>query len=103
MRDVGYDGARKHRHLFPHAVIHGTDGCLQSKHPRVLLAEERDRDGHPEFDVPLVFAHLGVRPVLLGDDPQRRVKRLLRLSELLLRKGRALEPCRKHRQRVGLG
>ena len=58
MRDVGYHGARKYRHLFPHAVIHGTDGGLQPKHPGLFLAEERDRDGHPEFNVPLVLAYL---------------------------------------------
>ncbi len=103
MRDVGYDRARKYRHLFPHAVVHGTDGSIQAKHPRFLLAEERDRDGHPELDVPLVLAHLRVRPVLLRDDPERRVEHLLCLRELLLRKRRALEARRKHRQRVRLG
>jgi hypothetical protein len=60
VRNVGYHGARIYRYLFPHAVIHGSYGGSQSKHARVLLAEERERDRHPELDVPLVFAHLRV-------------------------------------------
>jgi len=103
MRYVGYDGAGIHRHLFPHAVINGTDRRLQPKHPRVLLAKERDGYRHPELDVPLIFPHLRVRPVLLHDDTERRVKHLLCLRELLLGEPRALEPRRKHWQRVGLG
>src|SRR6267154_3909178 len=60
MRDIGHHGARIHCYLFPHAVIHGSYGGSQAKHARVLLAEEREWDRHPELDVPLVFAHLRV-------------------------------------------
>ena len=108
MRNIGYHGARIHRHLFPHAVVHGTHGSPQAKHARLLLPEQRHGHGHPELDVPLVLAHLRVRPVLLHDDPARRVKHLQRLRlrlhrQLLLRERGAQEARREHRQRVALG
>src|SRR6266566_9996307 len=102
MRYIGYHGARIDRYLFPHAVIHGSYGGSQAKHARVLLAEERERDRHPELDVPLVFAHLSIGPVCLHDDPHLRVKHLC-LRQLLLGEGSTLEARRKHRQRVALG
>ena len=104
MRNIGYHGARIHRHLFPHAVVHGTHGSPQAKHARLLLPEQRHGHGHPELDVPLVLAHPRVRPVRLHDDPARRVKHLQRLRrQLLLRERGALEARREHRQRIALG
>lgn len=102
MRDIGHYGARIHRHFFPHAIVHGRHGGSQAKHARVLLAKERNRDRHPELDVPLTFAHLRVGPVRLHDDPHVRVEHL-RLRQLLLREGGSLESRRKHGQRVALG
>jgi hypothetical protein len=106
MRDIGYHGARIHRHLFPHAVIHGTHGSPQAKHARLLLPEQRQGDGHPELDVPLVLAHLRIRPVRLHDDPKRWVEHLLRLRlrrQLLLRERGSLEARREYWQRVAFG
>ena len=58
MRDVSDHSARTQRHFLPHAIIYDADRGFQAEHPRVLLAEERDGDGHPKLDVPLVLAHL---------------------------------------------
>lgn len=102
MRDIRYHSARIHRYLFPHAIVHGSDGGPQAKHARVLLAEERKRDRHPELDVPLALAYLRVGPFRLHDDPHVRVKHQ-RLCHLLLGEGSALEARRKHGQRVALG
>jgi hypothetical protein len=102
MRDVGYDGARIHGHLFPHAIVHNTDRRLQAKHTRLPLTKERDGDGHPELDVPLVLADFRVRPIFLHDDPERWVKHFIRLRKLLWEAG-ALEAGRKHWNRVCLG
>ena len=102
MRNIGHHGARIHRHLFPHAIVHGSHGGSQAEHARVLLAEKGERDGHPELDVPLVLAHLRVRPALLHDDPHVRVEHL-RLGQLLLGEGRALKARRKYGQRVAFG
>jgi hypothetical protein len=101
MRDIGHDSARIDSYLFPHTIVHGSDGRSQAKHACVLLAKERNRDRHPELDVPLAFAHLRVRPVRLHDDPHVRVEHLC-LCQLLLGEGGSLESRRKHGQRIAL-
>jgi hypothetical protein len=102
MRNIGYHCARIHCYLFPHTIVHGSHGGSQAKHARVLFAEERKRDGHPELEVPLASAHLRVGPVRLHDDPHVRVKHL-RLRQLPLGEGGTLKARREHGQRVALG
>ena len=102
MRDVGHDGARIHGHLFPHAIVHGTDGGSETKHTRLPLVEQGDGDRNPELDVPLILANLRVRPAFLHDDPERWIKHPVRLGELSCETG-ALEAARKHWNRVCLG
>ena len=77
MRDISDHCARLQRHLLPHAIIYDADRGPQTKHPRVLLAEEGDGYGHPELDVPLVLANLRVCPVILHDNSERGIEHLL--------------------------
>lgn len=83
MRDVGYNSAGIYGHPFPHAIVYGTDRCLQAKHTRLPFAKERYGDRDPELDVPLILADLGVRPVVLHDNSERWVKHLRCILELL--------------------
>jgi len=103
MRDISDHSTRMQHHLLPHAVIYDAERGLETKHPRVLFAEEGDGDGHPELDVPLILAHLHVCPVFLHDDSKRGIEHLLRLGQLLLREAYASESAREYGHGIRLG